>query len=151
MLKSVKVKSLFLFVAMIGSLGLFAQNNEVSEEELTKFANAYQEMQVQNQEAQQLMVNIIEAEGMDVDRFSTIQQASMENNQNVEATEAEVKMHQNAMVKIQEIQPELEKKATEKIVATGLTMERFEALAAVIQNDQGLQQRLQAILMKNQG
>ena len=151
MLKSVKVKSLFLFVAMIGSLGLFAQNNEVSEEELTKFANAYQEMQVQNQEAQQLMVNIIEAEGMDVDRFSTIQQASMENNQNVEATEAEVKMHQNAMVKIQEIQPELEKKATEKIVATGLTMERFEALAAVIQNDHGLQQRLQAILMKNQG
>lgn len=151
MFKSVKLKSVFLFVAMMGTFGLFAQENEVSDVELTKFANAYQEMQVQNQEAQQEMVKIIEAEGMDVQRFSTIQQASMDPNQEVEATAEEMKMHDKAIAKMQEMQPELEKKATEKIVATGLTMERFEALAAVIQKDQALQQRLQTILMKNQG
>ncbi|WP_026450956.1 DUF4168 domain-containing protein [Aequorivita capsosiphonis] len=154
MFKSVKVKSLFLFVAMMGTFGLFAQvaqETEVSDAELTQFANAYKEMQVQNQEAQQEMVKIIEAEGMDVQRFSTIQQASMDPNQEVEATDAEMKMHDNAIAKMQQMQPELEKKASEKIVATGLTMERFEAIAAVIQKDQGLQQRLQAILMKNQG
>lgn len=151
MFKSVKIKSVFLFVAMMGTFGLFAQEAEVSDAELTQFANAYQEMQVQNQEAQLEMVKIIEAEGMDVQRFSTIQQASMDPNQKVEATDAEMKMHDNAIAKMQKMQPELEKKATEKIVATGMTMERFEALAAVIQKDQGLQQRLQAILMKSQG
>lgn len=149
MFKSVKLKIVFLFVAMIGSFALFAQENEVSDAELTKFANAYQEMQVQNQEVQKVMVKIIEDEGMDVQRFSAIQQASMDPNQKVEATESEMRMHDNAIAKMQKMQPEIEKKVTQKIVATGLTMERFEALAMVIQNDQGLQQRLQTILMKN--
>lgn len=151
MLKSVKLKSVFLFVAMNGTFGLYAQQNEVSDAELTKFANAYQEMQIQNQEIQQEMVKIIEDEGMDVERFSVIQQSSMDPNKEVEATDAEMKMHQNAVSKMQKLQPEMEKKASEKIAATGLTMERFEALATVIQNDQALQQRLQTILMKNQG
>ena len=150
MLKSVKLKSVFLFVTMLGTFGLFAQQNQVSEAELTKFANAYLEMQVQNQEAQQQMVQIIEDEGMDVERFSAIQQASIDPNQNVEATEAEQKMHSSVIAKFQKLQPELEQEATQRIIATGLTMERFEALASVIQNDQALQQRLQAILMKTQ-
>lgn len=151
MFKSVKLRSVFLFVAIMGTFGLFAQENEISDVELTQFADAYQEMQIQNQEAQQEMVKIIEDEGMDVQRFSTIQQASMDPNQEVEATDAEMKMHDNAIAKMQKMQPEMEKKASEKIVTTGLTMERFEALAAVIQKDQALQQRLQTILMKNQG
>ncbi len=149
MFKSVKLRSVFLFVALMGTFGLFAQDNEVSDVELTQFANAYQEMQIQNQEAQQVMVKIIEDEGMDVQRFSTIQQASMAPNQEIEATDAEMKMHDSAIAKMQKLQPEIEKKVSEKIIATGLTMERFEALAAVIQKDQALQQRLQTILMKN--
>lgn len=151
MLKSVKLRNVFLFVAMMGTFGLFAQEKEVSDTELTQFATAYQEMQIQNQEAQQEMVKVIEAEGMDVQRFSAIQQASMDPEQNIEATDSEMKIHESAVAKMKKMQPALEKKATDKIVATGLTMERFEAIAAVIQNDQGLQQRLQAILMKTQG
>lgn len=151
MLKSVKLKNVFLFVAMIGTLGLFAQEKEISDTELTQFASAYQEMQIQNQEIQQKIVKMIEDEGMDVQRFSAIQQASMDPNQEVEATDSEIKMHQNVIVKIQKMQPQFEKEASDKIVATGLTMERFETLATVIQKDQALQQRLQTILMKNQG
>lgn len=151
MFKSVKLKSVFLLVAIMGTFGAFAQEKDVSDAELAKFANAYQEMQIQNQEIQQEMVKIIEEEGMDVERFSAIQQESMDPNKEVEASEAEMKMHQNAVSKMEEMQPDMEKKASEKIAATGLTMERFEALAAVIQNDEALQQRLQTILMKNQG
>ncbi len=151
MLKSVKLKNVFLFVAMIGTLGLFAQEKEISDTELTQFASAYQEMQIQNQEIQHKIVKMIEDEGMDVQRFSAIQQASMDPNHEVEATDSEIKMHQNVILKIQKMQPQFEKEASDKIVATGLTMERFEALATVIQKDQALQQRLQTILMKNQG
>ena len=150
MLKSVKFKSVFLFVTMLGTFGLFAQDNQVSEAELTKFANAYIELQVQNQTAQQKMVQIIEAEGIDVQRFSAIQQASMNPELKVEATDEEIKMHQSAIEKIQKLQPELEKEASQRIIATGLTMERFEALAGLIQKDKSLQQRVEAILMKSQ-
>lgn|SRR5690554_887629 len=150
MLKSVKLKSVFLFVTMLGTFGLFAQDNQVSEAELTKFANAYIELQVQNQTAQQKMVQIIEAEGIEVQRFSAIQQASMNPELKVEATDEEIKMHQSAIEKIQKLQPELEKEASQRIIATGLTMERFEALAGLIQNDKSLQQRVEAILMKSQ-
>ena len=56
----------------------------------------------------------------------------------------------NIIEKIQKLQPELEKEASQRIIATGLTMERFEALAGLIQNDKSLQQRVEAILMKSQ-
>ena len=134
----------------LGTFGLFAQDNQVSEAELTKFANAYIELQVQNQTAQQKMVQIIEAEGIDVQRFSAIQQASMNPELKVEATDEEIKMHQSTIEKIQKLQPELEKEPSQRIIATGLTMERFEALAGLIQNDKSLQQRVEAILMKSQ-
>lgn len=151
MFKSLKIKSLFLFVAVLVSAGLFAQENEVSDSELNKFADAYINVQMQNQEAQQKMMAIIQEEGLKVERFSEIDQAAMDPNTQSDATEAELKMHSNATAKIQKMQPELEKKAIEGIESKGLTFERFQELAAVIQKDQGLQQRLQNILMKSQG
>lgn len=151
MLKSVKIKSLFLFIALMGTIALSAQQKNVTDAELTTFAKAYQDLQVQNQKAQEEMVKIVQAEGMDVERFSAIQKASMDPNVKADATDAEMKMHDNAMAKIKKIQPELEKEATEKITAAGMTMESFEALAAVIQKDQSLQQRLQTILMNSKG
>ncbi len=150
MFNSLKIKSLFLFVAVLGSASLFAQEKEVSDSELNKFADAYINIQMQNQEAQQEMISIIEGEGLKIERFSEIQQASMDPNQKNDATPAEMKMHDNAVAKMEKLQPELEKKAKEGIESKGITFERFQELATVIQQDQGLQQRLQGILMKHQ-
>lgn len=150
MIKSFKIKSLFLFVALLGSVGLFAQNANVSDAELGKFANAYLTLQKLNQQAEQEMVAIIEKEGMKPDRFGEIEKAAMAN-QESNASAAEMAMHDKAMAKIEQMQPELERKAKEGIEAKGLTFDRFKELAAVIQQDQSLQQRLQDIFMKNQG
>ena len=146
MFKSVKLRSLFLFVTMLGSVGLFAQDASVSDAELTKFANAYQSVQIQNQEAQQKMIAIIQAEGMELERFGAIQEATMDPNAKSDATPAEMKQHANVTSKIQKMQPGLEKEATKGIEAAGLTMERYQALATVIQQDQNLLQRLQSIM-----
>ena len=150
MLNFLKTKSLFLFVIILGSVGLFAQDTQVSDTELNNFADAYMNVQMQNQEIQQKQISIIEAEGLNVERFSEIQQTSMDPNQKSNATPAEMKMHENAVAKMEKMQPELEKKAKEGIESKGLTMERFQELAAVIQQDPGLQQKLQTILMEKQ-
>lgn len=151
MLKLLKIKSLLLFVAVLGSVGLFAQENQITDTELNKFADAYMNMQMQNQEAQQEMIAIIQAEGLKLERFSAIEEAAMDPNKESDATPAELKMHANATDKMKKMQPALEKKAIEGIESKGLTFERFQELATVIQQDQSLQQRLQDILMKSQG
>lgn len=151
MFKSVRVKSVFLFVALLGTIGLSAQGTSVSDAELTKFATAYQKLQIQQQVTQQTMMKAIEEEGIEVKRFSEIQQASMDPNKEVEATKEEMELHKKALSKIEKMQPELEKKINEEITSTGMTMEQFEALAKEIQQDRSLQERLQAIMVKSQG
>ncbi|QAA81476.1 DUF4168 domain-containing protein [Aequorivita sp. H23M31] len=150
MFKSLKIKSLFLFVAVLGSAGVFAQDKDISDSELNKFADAYINVQMQNQEAQQEMISIIEGEGLKIERFGEIQQASMDPNQTNDATPEEMKMHDAAVAKMEKLQPQLEQKAKAGIESKGMTFERFQELATVIQQDQALQQRLQAILMKHQ-
>ena len=70
----------------------------------------------------------------------------MDPNAKLDATPAEIKKHANVTSKIEKMQPELEKKAMKGIEAAGLTMERYQALAGVIQQDQDLLQRLQSIM-----
>lgn len=150
MFKTLKFKSLFLFIALIGASGLFAQEQDINDSELNKFAEAYMNIQLQNQEAQTQMISIIENEGLKTDRYSEIENSTLDPNLKSDATEAEMKMYANATAKMEELRPGLEKKAIDGIVATGLTFERFQELAGAIQNDQSLQQRLQGILMANQ-
>src|SRR5690554_6408702 len=150
MFKNVKLKTLLLFVAILGSLSVFSQEEEkVSDVELDKFAVAYINLQAQNQEAQEELMAIIEKEGLPLDRFNAIQKSNMENTK-VEASDSEIKMHAKITVKIQELQPTLEAKAMEGIKSSGLTVEQFEEMVAVIQQDQALQQRLQTMVLQKQ-
>lgn len=150
MFTSKKLRNLFLGIGLLAGVGLFAQNQEVSDTELTQFANAYVQVQQQNQEAQMAMVKLIENEGLEVERFSMIQQASMDPSQPVDATEEEIQKHDAVIEKIEELQPDFEKRAIESIESTGISFERFQTLAAAIQQDQSLQERLQNILMESQ-
>jgi|SRR5699024_2581993 len=147
MFKSVKLRTLFFsFMLLSGSATLFAQ--DISDTQLAQFADAYINVQMQNQEAQQEMIAIIEKEGLEVERFSQIQEASMNPNQQSDATPDEMKKHASAMAKLDEMQPKLEKKAIEGIEATGISLEQYQSIASAVQQDQELQQKLQTILME---
>ncbi|MGB3344150.1 MAG: DUF4168 domain-containing protein [Aequorivita sp.] len=151
MSKTVKLKTLLLFVTILGSLSVFSQEEEkVSDDELSKFADAYINLQIQNQEAQEEMMAIIEKEGLALDRFNAIQKSSIENTE-VEASDSEIKMHANITAKIKELQPGLVAKAKEGIESFGLTVEEFEKMVAAIQEDRALQQRLQTMVLQKQG
>ena len=105
---------------------------------------------MQNQVAQQEMMTIIEDQGLKVERFSEIQEAAMDPSKKVDATADEMKKHSNAMAKMEEIQPSLEKKAVDEIESAGISINRYKSLATVIEKEKELQQRLQTILVERQ-
>ncbi len=150
MLKSVKL-NLFLFVAMVGTVGMSAQTSattDVSEKELNKFADAYQAVQTENRNAQQEMMTLIQDNGLEVARFQEIQKAQADPNTELDATEAELKSHQKIMGELQKMQPELQTRMEGIIQDNGLTMQRYQEVAAAVQADRELQQELQAIMVK---
>ncbi|MEH6657146.1 DUF4168 domain-containing protein [Leeuwenhoekiella marinoflava] len=123
---------------------------DVSVAELNKFADAFQQVQVENQAAQEKMMGIIKNEGLDVERFTEIQKAQMNPEAKVEATDEELKMHAAVVTELQKMQPELESKMQEIIADHGLTLDRYKAVAMALQQDKSLQQKFQGILMKKQ-
>lgn len=159
MFKTAKLKSLLLTIAILGSFSVFSQEQdsvlskqykeEVSDTELSKFADSYVNLQLVNQEAQEELMALIEDEGLPIDRFNAIQKSNMEKTE-VDATQAEIEMHASVTAKIKELQPKFEAKAMQSIEASGLSVEEFEKLVAVIQQDTALQKRLQTMVMQKQ-
>lgn len=159
MLKSKKIASFLFFFAVVGSAAVFAQTPqqlpqqqqqqekvEVSDEELSKFANAYQGITVVNQEAQQKMVKAVEDGGFDVQRFNEIHQATLDPNQEVEVSSEEEAKHKEVVDEIEGMQEGFQKDMEDIIKKEGLSVERYEELAMALQTDQELQQRLQQIM-----
>ncbi|MFP4664443.1 MAG: DUF4168 domain-containing protein [Bacteroidales bacterium] len=119
---------------------------DVSDEELEKFSNVF----MTEQEAQQDMMAVIEEEGLNVQRFQQIQQASGNPEQESDATEEEMEQFEAAMASVQSIQPEIQKKIQDKIEEEGLTEQRYQEINMALQQDQELQKRFQDIMQKNQ-
>lgn len=148
MFKSMKIKSLLFFAALMASTFAFAQ--DVSDTQLAQFADAYLKMQAEGQAGEQKMIAVIEEEGLNVERFTQIQQAGMNPNQEqaLEITPDELKKHTSALAKLEQMQPELERNIIKEIESTGMSLDQYETLASAIQQDADLQQKLQTILLE---
>tara|TARA_R100001369_G_scaffold92217_1_gene136226 strand:- start:66 stop:545 length:480 start_codon:yes stop_codon:yes gene_type:complete len=150
-----KATTLVLFVTLLGGLSFaHAQNSmqaqsKVTDAELGKFAKAFQVVQMENQKAQEKMAKVITDNGMEVERFSTIQQAATNPNQDVDATDAEMKKHEAIMAEIKKIQPAIEAKMEKAVADSGISVERYQAIGTALQQDKNLQQRFQKIMMAN--
>ena len=147
-MRTMKITSLLLFTLIIG-MGAFAQTEqkeEISDQELKQFASALQQIQVINQQAQQAMVKAVEEKGLEVQRYNEIQQAQQDPNQEAEVTEKELKQYETATQELEEIQVQIQQQMQAKIVEEGLTVNRYQEIAAVIQNDPELHQKLQEYL-----
>lgn len=154
--------TLALTGALVGTLSTAAKAQEmqapattqaqadITTAELSKFADAFQEVQVENQAAQQKMMGIIKDEGLDVQRFTEIQKAQMNPEAEVEATDEELKMHAAVVAELQKMQPALETKMAGIIEDHGLTFDRYKAVAMALQQNKELQKKFQGIMMKKQ-
>lgn len=122
------------------------QEIEVSDAELEKFAEAYQGIQVANQDAQKRMIAVVEEEELEIGKFNEIHQARMQN-QEVEASEEDLQRHAKAVEKIEEMQPQIQSEMEKIITDADLTVDRYQQIATAMQNDPQLQQRLQQIMV----
>ncbi len=121
------------------------QKVEVSDAELTKFAKAYQGIQMAEQESQKKMIAAVEAQDLEIAQFNEIHQAKMQN-QEVTASKEDQKKHERAVETIEALQPEIQKHMEQIITEQGLSLERFQVIAVAMQADTTLQQRLQQLM-----
>lgn len=124
------------------------QTTEIPDADLQKFTEAYQEIQLENQKAQQVMIGVIEKEGLDVKRFSEIQRASMDPNSTVVVSAEEQAKHDKADAKLKEMQEGFQQKMNSIIEGKGLSLERFDQIFVAVQNSTALQQKVQDMLQK---
>lgn len=119
---------------------------DVSDDELSKFANAYKQVQVLGQQAQQEMATAVQDEGMDIERFNEIHQASMNPQQESDATSDEMEKHGKVVEKLDKMQGDFQSKLQKAVENQDMDMERFEQISMALQSDTELQQRLQEMM-----
>lgn len=122
------------------------QTTAVSNEELKQFANVYVEVQNESQLMQNKAVQLIEEEGMQVERFNELANAQNNPNQSVEPKEGEVEKLKSISTEIQKVQLDFQEKVGEIIQREGLTMQRYQEVYQAIQQDQSLQQKLSTLI-----
>lgn len=145
-----KFSGLLIGFILISGISYNASAQEVSPEELNKFADSFQQMQVEGQQAEQQILVVIQETGLTPERFQEIQEAAMDPEKEVEASEDELKKHELVMVEIRKMQPMLESKMKTIIADNGLTIERYQEIGQALQNSPELQQRFQELMMKKQ-
>lgn len=154
-MKLTKLFSSLLLVFIMGSASVMAQTPtmppqqkkiEVSDAELTEFAQVFQKMRMVNQEAQQKMIQVVQEEDFELQRFNEIHQAKMDPEKEVETTEKEEEKYKVVVAELESMQPKFQQRIEDLIKESDLSMERYQQLAMALRTDPQLQQRLQAIM-----
>lgn len=140
----IKNTLLFAGMALFGlSNGLYAQdeNKNVSDEDLETFVVIYKEVQTENQKVQQKMVGTIQEEGLDVNRYNEINQASANPNAEVDASEEEMEIYEKVTKKVENIQLSFQEKVKTMIEEEGMSLQRYQEVYAALQKDKALQEK----------
>ena len=154
-MKLTKLFSSLLLVFVLGGATAVAQNPtlpqqqekiEVSDSELTQFAQVFQQMRMINQTAQKEMMQVVQEKDFELQRFSDIHQAKMNPQKEIETTKEEDKKYALVVAELETIQPKFQKKMQQVISESELSMERCQQLAMALRTNAELQQRLQTIL-----
>jgi hypothetical protein len=153
---NLKKVSVFLLVIVFGITALFAQTpqqapqqmqqqqpTEVSENEIEQFALAFREIQVINQQVQQEMIDVVQEEGVDVQRFNEYLTAQQDPAQKINASEEELEQFTSAYQEIEEIQKDATQQMEQAITDNELSVERYQEIAMSIQANPELLQKLQ--------
>ncbi|MFI2743386.1 DUF4168 domain-containing protein [Zhouia sp. PK063] len=136
-------KLITVFTLVLGTSAAFAQQKDsISDQELSKFADTYKTIQVENQKVQQEMIAVIKDNGLKVERFTEIQKQQKDPNIKVDATDKEKKEFTAIVGNLQKKQVAFRKTIETAITANGLTVERYQEIFKALQTDPALQQRL---------
>ena len=162
MLKSLIVAAPIAALALIGFAGQAqaqagapapapaeaAPQTDISEAELTQFANALQEVQAIRQAAEMEMVAAIEAQGLTVDQFNAIAQARQnpEAQAEISLSEEEAASFGSAIEEVNELSQSAQADMVVAVESEGLSVAAYNQIASIVRDDPSLQNELRQIL-----
>jgi hypothetical protein len=124
-----------------------AQTEEISEEELTVFAEAYKGVQEVQQDLNETINGLIADSDLEQAQFQEIYQAHISEDQEQIAgfSQSEQQDFQVIMSEIEEIQNGQQELMVDAIDDAGLTVDRFNTIIAAIQQDSSLYSKFMEI------
>jgi hypothetical protein len=122
-----------------------APDIDLSNAELQQFADAVQSLQGIQQQARQDMLNAIQEEGLDANRYSQIMKSQQNPQSTIEVSDQEMEKFQAASEHIQEIEKDMRSTSMDAIQEEGFTPERFQTVLMAVQNDPELQAKLEQL------
>lgn len=137
----------FIYAQEFDAAELLEQRNAkpITDSELKSFSSVYLELAQINQESQERMISIIEKNGMELERFSEIQMALMQN-QEPNTTEKEMDQIDKITKEFDKVQPEIQAELEKSVTQAGLTIERVNDIILSIQSDKTLRDKLQTMM-----
>lgn len=120
---------------------------DVPKKEMKRFVEASDELQEMQQDAQKKMMEAIEANGMDVKRYSEIERAAR-SGQEVEMTDKEEKAYENTSSAVQKEQMKLQQEAVGILNEYDFDRQRFMEISQALRSDKELLEQYKEI--KNQ-
>ncbi|MGB7784778.1 MAG: DUF4168 domain-containing protein [Salinimicrobium sp.] len=133
---------LVFFVLSTTAVMAQAGQTKVTDAELTKFADTFQQMRMMNQKAQMQMSQAIQEENLDIKRFNEIHKAELDPAVASDATKEEKEKYGRVIAKIEKMQVSFEGDMEELIKDSGLTVDRYQEIATSLQTNPQLQERL---------
>lgn len=120
---------------------------DFSNEELEKFVDVYVQVIEIQQENEAVMMQAIEAENLDVERFQEILQAQQQqqNAADINATAEEMAAFNNAAQKIMAVQKEANTEM-QQVIEKDLGVETYEQIVIAYQQNEEVQQRVNELL-----
>jgi hypothetical protein len=121
---------------------------QVSSEELQKFINSVKQLQLTYHKFQTSMVQAVESEGLNQERFTEIYlaQQNPEAQSKPEITQKEKQDFERAFAKVEQIQLENQSQMKQIVEEEGLEVQRFNQIFATTLQDITLQQKVRQML-----
>ncbi|HET8838523.1 MAG TPA: DUF4168 domain-containing protein [Flavobacteriaceae bacterium] len=132
---------LVMFTLFSGSLFAQEKKDIVPDAKLSNFVTAFDNLEAATKEAQQKMVEVVKAEGLDMKRFNEIHIGYINSNMESDATPEELAKHNRAMNKIQKMQDELQNEMDGIVKESGLTIDEYQKIATEMQTNMILRGR----------
>ncbi len=142
-LRTKRIAAMLVFF-VLSTTAVMAQvgQTKVTDAELDKFADTFQQMRVINQKAQMKMSQVIQEENLDIKRFNEIHKAQLDPAVTSDATKEEKEKYGKVIARIEDMQVSFESQMEDLIKDSGLSIERYQEIATNLQTNPQLQERL---------
>lgn len=119
---------------------------DFSDDEIKTFIKANERIVQVQQEGEQEMMQAIEAEDIEIERFNEILMSRQNPDQETDATPEELAAFSKAAEKIMEVQQKLEQKAMKAVEEEGMAIEDYQQIMMAYQQSPKVQQQVDKIM-----